>query len=171
MPIAALRLPPAISPSRRQRYPPVPLTRRSCATVTVSASGGTAPYTGTGTFTRSAGTYSFTVTDANSCTATTTGNITQPSAITASASPTNPLCSGGTGSITVTASGGTGTLSYSKDGTNFQASNVFSGLAAGSYNITVKDANGCTTTTGATTITIPTAVNASFSATPVSSPG
>ena len=52
------------------------------STVTVSATGGTAPYSGTGTFSRSAGTYSFTVTDANSCTATTTGNITQPSALT-----------------------------------------------------------------------------------------
>ena len=48
------------------------------STVTVSATGGATPYSGTGTFTRSAGTYSFTVTDANSCTATTTGNITQP---------------------------------------------------------------------------------------------
>src|SRR2546429_9259101 len=50
------------------------------STVTVSATGGTAPYTGTGTVSRSAGTYSYTVTDANSCTATTTGNITQPKA-------------------------------------------------------------------------------------------
>ncbi len=52
------------------------------STVTVSATGGTPPYHGTGTFSRSAGTYSYTVTDANGCTATTTGNITQPSALT-----------------------------------------------------------------------------------------
>src|SRR5439155_1316393 len=45
------------------------------STVTVSASGGLMPYSGTGTFSHSAGAYSFTVTDANSCTATTTGNI------------------------------------------------------------------------------------------------
>ncbi|MEI9807476.1 MAG: hypothetical protein WDO16_06080 [Bacteroidota bacterium] len=42
------------------------------ATVTVTASGGTAPYRGTGTFTRDAGTYSFVVTDAKGCTAVTT---------------------------------------------------------------------------------------------------
>jgi hypothetical protein len=36
-------------------------------TVTVSATGGTAPYTGTGTFTVGAGTYEYTVTDANGC--------------------------------------------------------------------------------------------------------
>src|SRR5436853_6459810 len=85
------------------------------------------------------------------------------SSLTASALATNPSCSSGTGSITVTASGGTGTLSYSKDGTNFQSSNVFSGLAAGSYTITVKDANGCTTTTAAT-VTVPPAVTTSSTA-------
>jgi hypothetical protein len=47
-------------------------------TVTVSATGGTSPYTGTGTFVRSAGTYTFTVTDANGCTGSQTITITQP---------------------------------------------------------------------------------------------
>ena len=41
-----------------------------------------------GTFSHAAGTYSYTVTDANSCTATTTGNITQPTAVVASSSNT-----------------------------------------------------------------------------------
>src|SRR5207245_10344439 len=48
--------------------------------VTVSATGGTGSYSGTGTFSHAAGTYSYTVTDANSCTATTTGTITRPAA-------------------------------------------------------------------------------------------
>src|SRR5205823_8788620 len=60
-------------------------------TVTVSASGGIAPYTGTGTFSHAAGTYSFAVTDANGCTATTTGTITQPSAVTGTSSATSIL--------------------------------------------------------------------------------
>ena len=48
------------------------------------------------------------------------------------------------GSITLTASGSTG-FTYSKDGgTTFQASNVFSNLAAGNYPVVVKDVNGCT---------------------------
>src|SRR5207247_7912579 len=76
------------------------------STVTVSASGGTTPYNGTGTFTRSAGTYSFTVTDANSCTSTTTGTITQPNALSATSSNTAILCHGGTSTVTVSASGG-----------------------------------------------------------------
>ncbi|MGE5209156.1 MAG: hypothetical protein ACM3KL_07485, partial [Alphaproteobacteria bacterium] len=53
--------------------PPI-LCNGGSTTVTVGASGGTSPYTGTGTFSRSAGTYSFTVTDGNGCTATTTGD-------------------------------------------------------------------------------------------------
>src|SRR5436305_430024 len=145
----------------------------STGSVTVAGSGGTSPYTfskdgvnfgASGTFSNlAAGSYTITVKDANGCTTTQPVTIIQPaSGLTASALASNPACSTGTGSITVTASGGTGALSYSIDGTNFQASNVFSGLASGSYTITVKDANGCTTTTGAT-VTIPTAVTASSS--------
>ena len=73
------------------------------STVTVSATGGTAPYSGTGTFSRSAGTYSFTVTDSHSCTGTTTGNITQPTALVPSSSNTPILCNGGNSTVTVSA--------------------------------------------------------------------
>src|SRR5437867_9668962 len=115
--------------------------------VTVSAAGGTGSYTGTGTFTRSAGTYSFTVTDANSCTATTTGDITQPTAIVPTSSNTPILCNGGSSTVTVSAEGGTGP--YSGTGTFTRS--------AGTYSYTVTDANSCTaTTTG--DITQPTAI-------------
>ena len=50
-----------------------------------------------------AGTYSYTVTDANSCTATTTGTITEPSAVMASSSNTAILCHGGNSTVTVSA--------------------------------------------------------------------
>src|SRR5213079_1624824 len=51
------------------------------STVTVSATGGTAPYSGTGAFAnQAAGPYSFTVTDANGCTSIASGTITQPAA-------------------------------------------------------------------------------------------
>jgi hypothetical protein len=122
------------------------------STVTVSATGGTAPYSGTGTFTRSAGTYSFTVTDANSCTSTTTGTITQPSAL--SLSLQVGACSSGTnGSITATFSGGTGTYQAKIDNGAYAAATspkTFTGLAPGSHTITVKDANGCTTSKSTT---------------------
>ena len=51
-------------------------------TVTVSATGAGTPFTGTGIFTVSAGPYSFTVTDANGCTSTVTGSVSQPAQLT-----------------------------------------------------------------------------------------
>lgn len=49
-------------------------------TIGVNATGGTAPYTGTGFFYVAAGTYAYTVTDANGCTATTSINLADQSA-------------------------------------------------------------------------------------------
>ena len=51
-------------------------------TVTVSATGAGTSFTGTGIFTVSAGPYSFTVTDANGCTSTVTGSVSQPAQLT-----------------------------------------------------------------------------------------
>ena len=126
------------------------------STVSVSASGGTPGYTGTGDFQHAAGTYSYTVTDSNGCTATTTGEITQPTAVTASSSNTAIQCHGGMSTVSVSASGGT--PGYTGTG-DFQH-------AAGTYSYTVTDSNGCTaTTTGE--ITQPTAVTASSSYDPI----
>jgi hypothetical protein len=126
------------------------------STVTVSATGGTPPYQGTGMASRSAGTYSYTVTDANSCTATTTGNITQPSALTPSSSNTPILCNGGSSTVTVSATGGT--PPYQGTGT--------ASRSAGTYSYTVTDHNGCmATTTG--NITQPSALSASSSKTAI----
>jgi uncharacterized repeat protein (TIGR01451 family) len=136
--------------------------------INVTVTGGTAPYTyqwsGASTATTEdltnigAGTYKLTITDAKGCTTTQSVTISQPTAITSSAAKTDANCFGSaTGTATITASGGTGTLTYSKDGTTFQASNLFSGLAAGSYTFTVKDANACSTTVS-TTIAQPTAI-------------
>lgn len=56
-------------------------------------------------------------------------------------------CNGGNnGKITVNASGGDNNITYSIDGTNFQASNVFSNLTANQYTITAKDGGGITAT-------------------------
>src|SRR5205814_672493 len=95
------------------------------ASISVSASGGTPPYSGTGTFTGlTAGTYSYTVTDAHGCTSTTSATITEPTALTASNSVETEIASnsGSDGSIFVTVSGdtthyiGTGTFSVWKAG-------------------------------------------------------
>ncbi len=53
------------------------------------------------------------------------------------------------GSINITAEGGTGELMYSTDnGATWQAGFAFENLAAGSYNVIVKDANDCQTVWG-----------------------
>src|SRR2546428_10306829 len=76
---------------------------------------------------------------------------------TATATPSNPNCFGGTGTITGGASGGTGAYTFSKDGTTFQASGIFGGLTAGTYTIKAKDGIGCPGTAQAT-IVVPTQV-------------
>ncbi|NWL03354.1 hypothetical protein DM790_21215 [Flavobacterium collinsii] len=102
----------------------------------------------------SAGTYTLTVKDANLCTKTQSFTITEPPLLTASTSQTNVSCKDGSnGTATVNVTGGTGTYTYSwapYGGTNATAS----GLAAGNYIVTIKDANLCMTT-AAVTITEP----------------
>ena len=126
-------------------------------TATVSASGGTAPYSynwNTGatiaTITGlAAGTYSATVTDANGCTATASTTVGASSAITASASATDENCSGANDG-TATASGSGGTSPYSYIWSNGGNTATITGLGAGTYNVTVTDANGCVATASAT---------------------
>ena len=55
-------------------------------------------------------------------------------------------CGDANGSITLTASGSTTDYTYSIDnGTNFQSEAEFENLTSGAYNVTIADANGCTT--------------------------
>ncbi|MCB0545481.1 MAG: hypothetical protein KDC70_18285, partial [Saprospiraceae bacterium] len=61
------------------------------------------------------------------------------------ATPSNTCSGSSNGQIAVTGvTGGTGPYMYSKDnGSTFQSGATFTGLAAGPYNVVVKDANGC----------------------------
>jgi gliding motility-associated-like protein len=52
-------------------------------------------------------------------------------------------CNGGLSSLTVSASGGTSPLQYSIDGTRFQDDNKFSDIYNQIYPVLVRDANGC----------------------------
>jgi gliding motility-associated-like protein len=59
---------------------------------------------------------------------------------------TDATCGNSDGSITITATGGTGLLEYSIDGgTNWQPTNLFTGLNAGSYTVIVRDEALCAT--------------------------
>ena len=130
----------------------------STGSVTLQSQGGVGGYTFSDdntTFVASStfgglnvGSHTFFTRDANNCVAQVTAVITEPNVLVLSlVSKTDVLCNGqNTGSITVTAVGGAGSYEFSKDGLNFTPVNVFGGLVAGPYTITVRDANGCTTT-------------------------
>jgi hypothetical protein len=130
--------------------------------VTVSGNGGSVPYSGIGTFNVSAGSYSYTVTDANGCAATTNITVNQPTLLVASATSGSISCFGGTTSITASATGGTPAYTYSLNGGTYQSSATFSNLSAGTYTINAKDKKGCTSST-TVTISQPTLLVASSS--------
>ncbi len=85
--------------------------------------------------------------------------LTQPEALEISQSQVNNLCFQGTsGSLAVTVSGGVPPYSYAWTGPNYISASVANpqNLASGTYQVTVKDANGCTITGAPQTITEPT---------------
>lgn len=123
----------------------------------VSPSGGTPGYrySWTGGSTNAAisnlspGTYTVTITDANSCTVRTTTVIAQPTALTTGTTVVNVNCNGGTnGSITATPAGGTTPYTYSWS--NTRTTQTITGLNAAVYSVTVTDANGCKSNVSAT---------------------
>ena len=111
------------------------------ATVSVSATGGTAPYAGIGSFSQSAGTQTYTITDANGCSSITTANITEPTALSITTTSTDELL-GNDGTASVTTTGGTAPYSITWQPGGFTTAAI-SGLTAGLYMVTVTDANGC----------------------------
>lgn len=91
----------------------------------------------------SAGNYQITVTDANGCVAIDAYTLTEPLQISIAGSTTDNLCFGETnGAIDVTVSNGVAPYQHAWDlpSTNEDLTN----LAAGTYNLTVTDDNGCT---------------------------
>ncbi|TAL56186.1 MAG: PKD domain-containing protein [Bacteroidetes bacterium] len=120
-------------------------------TATVSPSGGIVPYTyawspiggnagiATGL---TGGNYTVSVTDATGCTATQSVTITEPPALTISTTTVGATCGVSNGSATATAGGGSPGYSYSWS--SGQTTSSATGLASGTYSITVTDVNGCT---------------------------
>lgn len=124
-------------------YPPI-TTPGGTTIVTVSATGGTPPYTGTTTFTRAAGNWTFTVTDANGCTGSANITIVEsvPPAKTITLTKTNANCFGGTGGVTTTVTGGPTPYSYGWVGpSGFTATTAnISSITPGTYTLIVTDA-------------------------------
>ena len=124
----------------------------STGSATATGSGGTAPYTynwsngGTGGTISGlpAGVYTVTLTDAAAATATDMVTISEPAALNATATVTsNVSCNAfSDGSVMVSATGGTGSYTYLWSNAATTAS--ITGVVAGTYTVTVTDANGCT---------------------------
>jgi gliding motility-associated-like protein len=130
---------------------------------------GSLPYTFTNL---SPGNHTVVVRDANNClTNTITVNITSGTGVSGSTSVTPATCAGATnGTITVNASGGVPPYTYQLGANPPQASNVFTGLAAGTYTITIRDNVGCTRVV-TRTVTNSSSITASNSATGTSCAG
>jgi hypothetical protein len=127
------------------------------AQVTVSATGGAAPYLysvdggayqSSNVFALSGGSHVITVKDANGCQRTANIHIAQPAPIAITIVESTPVCEGGIATITVNVTGGTAPYSYTINSAAYaqaKTSNVYY-LPSGTYIFTVTDANGCTQT-------------------------
>ncbi|WP_291284934.1 T9SS type A sorting domain-containing protein [Flavobacterium sp.] len=147
-------------------------------TVTITATGGQAPYTysfdGLNNFSTvnvsknlTAGTYMLHVKDRNGCYATVNVDIAPHPLPTSTVVLTNATTAGNNnGSITVTATGGTAPFTYSLLNSNNviiiaeQSSNTFNNLVSGTYSVVVKDAKGCSSIQQQLTISEPNALSA-----------
>jgi len=98
------------------------------------------------------GSYFVTVTDGNGCVTTGDTSFNQPPPLFIDVdNVVDVICFGdSTGVIDVAGSGGTPPFEYSIDGMTYQTDDIFDGLTAGDYEITVIDSRGCTETVEAT---------------------
>lgn len=143
-----------IQPQNGASYSPVTCSNSCDGDLYFFPSTGTPPYTYNwvpGNFTTQnvsnvcAGTYTVTVTDANSNTVVDTVTIPQPPALIVNATNTNIACYGNTnGTANVTASGGIPGYTYSWS--TGATTSFINGLTNGTYVAYVTDANGCVKT-------------------------
>lgn len=138
--------------------------------VTASASGGTGAYQylwTPGNFSSPnvsglcAGAYSIRITDQNGCFRDTTVFINEPQNLSLTVSSTGSNCGQANGSAAAVVSGGTPGYTYSWSTTPSQNTATASGLTPGSYTITVKDNNNCSSTASVIINNIP-GVNATI---------
>lgn len=141
-------------------------------TATITPTSGTSPYTYLWNNTETTqtisnvgpGTYNVTVTDANGCSTTAQASVTTATGPSATANTTNPLCAfDATGDIDVTVTGGTAPITYTWS--NAESTEDITALSAGSYSVTITDANSCSFVL-TQLITQPTALGVTLSTTP-----
>jgi gliding motility-associated-like protein len=118
----------------------------------------------------SAGTYTVYYRESNGCQGSQQVTINEPAAISATFTSVPVVCNGqSNGTITVSASGGTMPFQYSLNGGPFQSNNTFN-VSAGTYTVTIRDNNNCTTTQ-TINVTEPAALTMNLNATSASCDG
>ncbi|HRC33745.1 MAG TPA: T9SS type A sorting domain-containing protein, partial [Bacteroidia bacterium] len=122
--------------------------------VNVAVVGGTPPYsTSPSTTFLTAGTYTFTVTDANGCSASCGATITQPAALMPNITTTQSTCVNfPNGSATSSPSNGTPPYTYAWSNGSTDATVM--NLTGGTYTVIVTDANGCSVIGSATVTSV-----------------
>lgn len=134
----------------------------STGSVQITTNGGFAPYSyvlNGGTVQSSnayiglaAGNYTVVITDANACSTQLNFTIQDPAqnlsaSVAASNITQNCVAGASNGSALISVVGGFSPFTYALNGGTPQASNLFAGLASGSYTVIVRDSNGCATQT------------------------
>lgn len=114
----------------------------------------------------SAGTYLVSITDGENCTASATVTITQPDVLAANATATAQTANG-TNDGTASAAPTGGTSAYSYSWSNGGTTQTITGLAPGSYTVSVTDANGCAAVQTVTVNSFNCALSAAISGTNV----
>ena len=104
-----------------------------------------------------AGTYTVSITDKNGCQTYANITLNQPQPLYVTVSEDLPVSCNGTNTGAASANVSGGTWPYDYNWTNGQTTQTDTGLIAGTYGITITDANGCTTSTSVI-ITEPTAL-------------
>lgn len=105
-----------------------------------------------------ADTYTVTVTDANNCTETATEILTDPAALTLAVTVADLACADVCDGQ-ATANPGGGTMPYTYDWDAQGTNQTISGQCAGTYSVTVSDANGCSVVQDPVTISAPAAID------------
>ncbi|MEL6925625.1 MAG: SprB repeat-containing protein, partial [Bacteroidota bacterium] len=130
--------------------------------ITYGASGGAAPFryslnggpfeTNPNYDNLAAGNYTLTIRDANDCDDQRTITINDtPGVNITSTTPTDETCGQANGRIVINVTGGAGPFAWSTNGgTSYNNGTQIDDLSAGTYNIIVRDANGCTATASET---------------------
>lgn len=90
-----------------------------------------------------AGNYSISVENEEGCTSSIDAVIRNLDGVNITTQVKNTSCGSNNGSITIATEGGVEPLQFRINTNDFQSANVFNGLAQGSYQVMVKDANGC----------------------------